>query len=63
MDLSGLLGIDETVRNGFQNIRAKVDIDGDAPAEALAKVVEQAVARSAAFDMLSNGTDVTVAVA
>ena len=63
VDLSGLLGIDETVRNGFQNIRAMVKIEGDASAEALARVVEQAVARSAAFDMLTNGTDVAVEVA
>lgn len=62
IDLCGLLGIDETVRNGFQKIRAKVTIEGDAPAEALARVVEQSVARSAVFDMLTNGTDVEVSV-
>jgi uncharacterized OsmC-like protein len=63
VDLRGLLGLDDQVRNGFQRIRAKVSIDGDTSAEALAKVVEQAVARSAVFDMLKNGTDVEVSVA
>ncbi|MEM8957704.1 MAG: OsmC family protein [Pseudomonadota bacterium] len=63
VDLSGLLGLDDTVRNGFQNIRATVAIDGDAAPDVLAKVVEQAIARSAVFDMLKNGTDVAVSVA
>ena len=60
VDLSGLLGFDNSVRNGFQNINAKVDIKGDASDEALAKVVDQAIARSAVFDMLKNGTDVAI---
>jgi uncharacterized OsmC-like protein len=63
IDLQGLLGLSDEVRNGYQAIRAKVEIDGDAPAEKLAKVVEQSVARSAVFDMLKNGTSVEVSVA
>ncbi len=62
MDLRGLLGLDPTVRNGFQAIRASVEIDGDAPKEVLSRVVEQSVARSAVFDMLRNGTRVGVSV-
>ena len=63
IDLQGLLGLDNEVRNGFQKITAKVEIDGDADAEKLAKVVQQSVARSAVFDMLKNGTEVTVEMA
>ncbi|MDJ1017463.1 MAG: OsmC family protein [Paracoccaceae bacterium] len=63
VDMRGLLGLDDSVRNGFQSIRANVAIDGDAAPEALAKVVEQAVARSAAYDMLKNGTSVDVSLA
>lgn len=63
IDLQGLLGLDNEVRNGFQKIRATVQIDGDAEAEKLAKVVQQSIARSAVFDMLKNGTDVTVEMA
>lgn len=63
VDLRGLLGLDENVRNGFQNIRARVAISGNASAEALERVVEQSIARSAVFDMLKNGTQVDVTVA
>ena len=40
----------------------QVTIEGDAGAEELRKVVERSVARSAVYDMLSNGTSVEVAV-
>ena len=63
IDLLGLLGLSEDVRNGYNAIRAKVAIEGDADAEKLAKIVHQSVARSAVFDMLKNGTDVQVEVA
>ena len=63
IDLLGLLGLNDDVRNGYNAIRAKVQIEGDASAEKLAKIVEQSVARSAVFDMLKNGTDVEVSVA
>ncbi len=63
IDLLGLLGLNDGVRNGFNTIRAKVQIEGDAPAEKLARIVEQSVARSAVFDMLKNGTDVEVSIA
>lgn len=63
IDLVGLLGIDPTVRNGYQGIEVSLTIEGDASAEDLKKVVERSVARSAVFDMLTNGTTVTVDVA
>ncbi len=63
MNLLGMLGLNEEVRNGYNAIRVKVSIKGDAPADKLARIVEQSVARSAVVDMLQNGTDVQVEVA
>ncbi len=62
IDLVGLLGIDPTVRNGYQGIEVDLTIEGDASAEALRGVVERSVARSAVFDMLTHGTTVSVDV-
>jgi uncharacterized OsmC-like protein len=62
VDLVGLLGIDTTVRNGYQGIDIRIEIEGDADAEDLRKVVERSVARSAVYDVLTNGTKVSVGV-
>lgn len=63
INLLGLLGLDASVRNGYQGIRVTIDIDGDATAEELKQIVGKSVQRSAVFDMLTNGTDVRVDVA
>jgi uncharacterized OsmC-like protein len=63
IDLVGLLGLDTAVRNGYQGIDVQLTIEGDASAEDLKAVVERSVARSAVFDVLTNGTPVTVNVA
>jgi uncharacterized OsmC-like protein len=60
IDLVGLLGIDPTVRNGYQGIEMEVTIEGDASDEDLRAVVERSIARSAVYDMLTNGTSVEV---
>jgi uncharacterized OsmC-like protein len=62
IDLRGILGISDKVRNGFQNIRIDFEIEGDAPAEKLREIVEQGRARSAVFDVLTNGVPVSVGV-
>ncbi len=62
IDLVGLLGLDDTVRNGYQSIQVEITIEGDAEAETLRGVVERSMARSAVYDMLNNGTTVSVAV-
>ncbi|WP_347311664.1 OsmC family protein [Defluviimonas sp. SAOS-178_SWC] len=61
INLNGILGLDKTVRNGFAGIRATFKIKGDAPDEVLEQIVQQSVARSAVFDVLTNGVPVTVA--
>ena len=62
MDLQGILGISKTVRNGFSAIRVTFAIEGDAPATKLAEIVEQSRARSAVFDIITNGTPVAISV-
>jgi len=60
MDVRGCLGLTDEVRNGFTNIRVRFRISGDAPQEKLQEVVQRAQARSAVFDMVSNGVPVHV---
>ena len=63
IDLNGILGLDPTVRNGFEGITVGFRVAGDAPAEELAGLVERSRARSAVYDMLVNPVPVTVEVA
>lgn len=63
IDLRGILGLSDEVRNGFSAIRVKYTIKGDAPAAKLREIVEQARARSAVFDVLAHGVPVSVEVA
>jgi uncharacterized OsmC-like protein len=62
LDVQGLLGLSDEVRNGYQQVRVSFRITGDAPPEVLDAIVAQSQARSAVFDVLTNGVDVTVAV-
>ena len=62
IDLRGILGLSKDVRNGYSGIRASFVIKGDAPEEKLRQIVEQSQARSAVFDVLTNGVPVDVAV-
>jgi uncharacterized OsmC-like protein len=62
MDLQGVLGIDENVRNGFDGIQVHYEIDADATPEQIAALVAQSQKRSAVFDILANPTDVMVTV-
>jgi len=62
IDLLGILGLSEEVRNGYSQIRVHFTVEGDASPEELAGLVEQSRSRSAVWDVLSNGTDVRVDV-
>ena len=62
IDLRGILGLSDEVRNGYDKIRATFTIKGDAPEAKLRQIVEQAQARSAVFDVLTNGVPVDVAI-
>lgn len=63
INLLGLLGIDESVRNGYQGITVNFEIEGDAPAEKLREIVQRSISRSAVYDVFTNGIPVTVNVA
>ena len=60
IDLQGILGLSDKVRNGFQAIRVAYTVKGDAPEEKLRQIVDQARARSAVFDILTGHVPVTI---
>jgi uncharacterized OsmC-like protein len=62
IDLMGLLGLSDSVRNGYEGIRVNFKIKGDAPEEKLRQIVEQSRNRSAVYDVVRNGVPVTVTV-
>jgi uncharacterized OsmC-like protein len=62
IDLNGILGLDPDVRNGYQQITVRFTVKADAPAEKLREIVEQSRARSAVFDVITNGVPVTIVV-
>ena len=61
IDLLGILGLSDTVRNGYQQIRVSFKLRGDDP-EKLRKVVEQSRQRSAVYDIVTNGVPVVIDV-
>jgi len=62
IDLNGVLGLNDQVRNGYERIRVTFDIAGDAPPEKLRQLVEQSRARSAVYDVLTNGVPVDITI-
>lgn len=62
MDLQGILGIDDDVRNGFDGIKVRYEIDADASQEDIEALVAQSQKRSAVFDIITNPTDIHVEV-
>ncbi len=63
MNLYGILGVDASVRNGFNAIRVTFEIDADASKDDIAALVAQSQKRSAVFDIITNPTNVFVEVA
>jgi len=61
INLLGILGLDPSVRNGFQQIRVSFSLRGDDP-EKLRMIVDQSRARSAVFDVITNGVPVQIDV-
>ncbi|NIP58247.1 MAG: OsmC family peroxiredoxin [Gemmatimonadetes bacterium] len=62
MNLEGILGLSDEVRNGYERIRVSFTIKGDAPAEKLQEIVEQSKARSAVYDIITNRVPVELTV-
>ena len=63
MDLRGILGLSDEVRNGVEGVRVTFHVKGDASPETMREIVEQSRARSAVFDVFANRVPVTIAVA
>lgn len=63
IDMMGLLGLDTSVRNGYQNINVTFEIEGDSTSEELREIVERSVSRSAVYDVLTNGVPITIEIA
>jgi uncharacterized OsmC-like protein len=61
IDLLGILGLSDQVRNGYQQIKVSFTLRGDDP-EKLRSVVEQSRQRSAVFDIVTNGVPVSIDV-
>jgi uncharacterized OsmC-like protein len=62
IDLNGIIGLDDSVRNGCDDIRVTFTISSDAPADKLRDLVEQSRARSAVFDIITNSVPVSIEV-
>ncbi len=62
IDLNGILGLSDEVRNGYSALRVHLDVRGDASEERLRELVEQSRRRSAVYDVLTNGVPVHVDV-
>ena len=61
IDLLGILGLNSGVRNGYEQIKVSFKLRGD-DADKLRAVVEQSRARSAVYDVVTNGVPVTIEV-
>jgi uncharacterized OsmC-like protein len=62
MDIQGILGLDDEVRNGFGAVRVHFEIRADASDDEIKAVVAQSQKRSAVFDIITNPTSVFVTV-
>ena len=62
MDIQGILGVDGDVRNGYNDVKVKFNIDADASQEDIEALVAQSQKRSAVYDVITNPTDVSVEV-
>jgi uncharacterized OsmC-like protein len=62
MDIRGILGADNDVRNGFNGIKVTYKIDADASPDDIKALVAQSQKRSAVYDIITNPTNVTVEV-
>ena len=62
MDIQGILGIDSDVRNGFDGIHVRYEIDADASREDIEALVAQSAKRSAVYDIVTNPTNVSTEI-
>ena len=60
IDLRGFLGLDESVRNGFEQIRIKFRIKADVPDSLLQEICDLGPKYSPVYDCVTNGLPVNV---
>ena len=60
VDLQGFLGISESVRPGYQNIRVNYRVKSDAPREKIEELCDYVQKTSPVLDIVHNGVPVTV---
>ena len=58
INLLGILGLDDEVRNGYEAVRVVFHVKGAAEVQKLAALVEQSRRRSAVFDVITNGVPI-----
>ena len=63
INLLGFLGLDDSVRNGYEEIRMVFEIDADAPEEELERIVELGPRYSPVYDVVSRSLPVRVELA
>ena len=63
MDITGILGADPDVRNGFSDIKVTYNVDAEASEDDIKALVAQSQKRSAVYDIITNPTNVAVEVA
>jgi uncharacterized OsmC-like protein len=63
INLLGFLGLDDSVRNGYEAIRMVFDIDADAPEEELEEIVQLGPTYSPVYDVVSRSVPVEVRMA
>jgi uncharacterized OsmC-like protein len=60
LDIRGLLGMSENVRNGYKKIKVTFKVKSNAPEEKVRELVELAQKRSPVFDIISHPTPIEV---
>jgi uncharacterized OsmC-like protein len=60
IDLRGFLGIDKSIRNGFQNIQMHFKVKSDVPDEQFQQLIQLGPTYSPVFDSITRGVPVKV---
>lgn len=60
INLLGILGLSDEARNGYEQVRVRFTIKGDADEETLRGLLERSRQRSAVFDIVTNGIPVSL---
>ena len=62
LDIQGLLGMSEKVRNGYEKIKVTFKVKSDAPEDKIKELVDLAQKRSPVFDIISHPTPIEVSL-